>query len=224
MARLLTSSRRPLRASEARLVRSKVRRLTAERRRVVPGFMLVTAGTMAVLWLATILASDTPWPFITLFWIVVGGGFALWIQRDAGGHARQLDAICRGLESALRRSAADVYEIRATAFAEVEEFEDEGACYAFALDGERLVFITGQEFYRSATFPTLDFSLVYVLDEQGRTVDMFLEKRGSRAQPARTIPAAIKQSLDELPEHLEVRRGTIDDLERVLAGSGGAPR
>jgi hypothetical protein len=63
---------------------------------------------------------------------------------------------------------------------------------------------------RRATFPTLDFSLVHTLDEAERAVDMFVEKRGGRACPARTIPAAVKHSLADVPEHLEVRAGTID--------------
>jgi hypothetical protein len=69
------------------------------------------------------------------------------------GDQRQLDAIVLSLESALRRNAADVYDVRAIAFAELEEIEDEGACYAFELEGERIVFITGQEFYEAPAFP-----------------------------------------------------------------------
>jgi hypothetical protein len=102
-----------------------------------------------------------------------------------------------------------VYDIRARAFAQFEEVEDEGACYAFELEGDRLVFITGQEFYEGARFPSLGFSLVYVLDERERTVDMFVDKRGAKTAPAKTISAASKQALD-IPEHLEVRSGRID--------------
>lgn len=43
---------------------------------------------------------------------------------------------------------------------------------------------------------------------------MFIEKRGAKAQPARTIDAAQKATCD-MPEHLEVRRGTVDDVEAV---------
>ena len=72
-----------------------------------------------------------------------------------------------------------------------------------------------EEFYESAKFPSLDFSLVYVLDDEGRTVDMLVDKRGNKAKPARTIPASFKRSL-EMPEHLEVRAGGIDDVEAAL--------
>jgi hypothetical protein len=77
------------------------------------------------------------------------------------------------------------------------------------------VFVAGQEFYPGARFPSLDFSLAYVLDEDGQTVDLVIDKRGSNAAAARRIPAAAKLRL-ELPEHLEVRHGRLDELERVL--------
>jgi hypothetical protein len=59
---------------------------------------------------------------------------------------------------------------------------------------------------------------VYALDEGGETVDMFIDKRGEKAAPARTISAASKQALD-LPEHLEVRPGRIDTVEAELTRS-----
>jgi hypothetical protein len=160
----------------------------------------------------TILASDAPKWFITVFWLVIGGAIALWVRRDV---RRDIEGMRRGLESALRRNVAEVYDIHARSFAQFDEVEDEGACYAFELEGDRLVFVTGQEFYESATFPCLDFSLVYVLDERGLAVDMFIEKRGTRTAPTRTIPAASKQTF-EIPEHLEVRAGSIDKLEDAL--------
>jgi len=39
-------------------------------------------------------------------------------------------------------------------------------------------------------------------------ISMFVDKRGAKTAPARTIPAASKQALD-VPNHLEVRAGTI---------------
>jgi hypothetical protein len=133
----------------------------------------------------------------------------------ASRHANARRAAPRHVESALRRNEADVYDIRASAHAVFEEVEDEGACYAFELEGGRVVFVAGQEFYESARFPSLDFSLVYPLDEQGRPVEMFIEKRGRKTAPARTIPAAVKKSLN-VPDHLEVCTARIDDLEVLL--------
>jgi len=168
---------------------------------------------VSVLWIWTLLASDAPWHIITVFWITIGSALTLWLRRDMRGDNFQ--RMKRAMESALVRSEADVYDVRARAFAEFEEVEDEGACYAFELDHNRLLFVTGQEFYASAKFPSLDFSLVYVLDEQGQTVEMFIDKRGPKATPARTISASVKSTL-EIPEHLEVRTGTLDEVVSVL--------
>jgi hypothetical protein len=155
------------------------------------------------------LASDAPWMVVTAFWLVTGAVIALWVGRDMHQHASQFSDMATALQSALTANAADVYDVRARAFVEFEEEEDEGACYAFEIDGSRLVFVSGQEFYASARFPSLDFSLVYVLDEAGQAVDMLIDKRGAEAKPAFTIPAAQQR---ERPEHLEVRAGTIDTL------------
>jgi hypothetical protein len=212
---MLEASRRPLTATERRLIRSKIRSLTARGRRASTVALPISGGVVLILWILTALASDAPWLIVSLFWLVVGGVIAVWVHRDMRVHGGHFTRMAHDLESALRRNAAEVYDIHARAFAVFEEIEDEGACYAFELEGHRLVFISGQEFYEGARFPSLDFSLVYVLNERGETVDMFVEKRGAKSAPARTIPAASKAALD-LPEHLEVRPGSIDNLEATL--------
>lgn len=204
---------------ETRVIRARIQSLRARAGRAFTVSLPITGAVVVVLWICTILASDAPWFVVTAFWLIVGGGLALWVRRDMRTHGRQLEGMAEGLESALRRNAADVYDVRARSFAELEEIEDEGACYAFELDDNRVVFIMGQEFYESARFPSLDFSLVYVLDEAGQHVDMLIDKRGPKTAPARTIPSAVKQRLD-VPEHLEVRSGGIDDLEGILGAPG----
>ena len=129
-----------------------------------------------------------------------------------------LRAMLRGFESARRRDAAEVFEVRSSAFAELEEIEDEGACYAFQIGDDRLVFVAGQEFYPQAKFPSHDFSLVHILDERGQPAEMVIEKRGPQAAPVRVIPPATKLRL-EIPEHLEVIEGRLDQIESLL-GAG----
>lgn len=215
---MLGASRRPLTEKERRFLRSKIRSLTGRGRRASVVALPVTGGIVFVLWLWTILASDASRVIVTAFWLIVGAGIAVWVRREMRSHARGFETMSRGLDSALRRNAVDVYDVRARSFAELEEIEDEGACYAFEMDDGRIAFIQGQEFYESARFPSLDFSLVYILDEADQTVDMLIDKRGAKAAPARRIPAAVKQRLDA-PDHLEVRRGRIADLEDILGGS-----
>lgn len=119
------------------------------------------------------------------------------------------------LDSAIRADAAEVFVVRARRFVEFEEIEDEGACFAFELDEKVLFFVSGQEFYPEARFPSLDFSLVYPRDEKGVTVDFWIEKRADRAEPDRVIPARVKNEL-EIPESFTVLRADLDRLEEVL--------
>ena len=191
------------------MLRAKIRSLHGRGSRSRTRWLPIAAVVIVVLWLLTLLASDASWMVVTAFWLVTGGGIALWVGRDMHEHASQFSDMAAGLQSALTANAAEVYDVRARAFVEYEEEEDEGACYAFEIDGPRLVFISGQEFYAGARFPSLDFSLVYVLDGAGRTVDMLIDRRGARAKPAVTIPAGEQR---ERPEQLEVRAGTIDTL------------
>jgi hypothetical protein len=203
------------------MLRAKGGSLGARGRRASSAGLAAAGAVVFALWLATLLASDAPWLVITAFWLAAGGAIAFWAHRDVARHGREVQAMVQGLESALRRDTADAYDVRASAFAEFEEIEDEGACYAFEMEGGRLAFISGQEFYEASRFPSLDFALVYILDERDRAVDMVIDKRGTRAMPARRIPSAVKEELD-MPEHLELREGTLDDLERLLAQPGRA--
>jgi len=205
--------------AEQRGLRGKIRSLTARGRRTSRLALPLTAGVILVLWIWTLLASSAPWLIVTAFWLVVGSGIALWVRRDMTRHGRQFEEMASGFESALRRNAADMYDVRARSFAEFEEAEDEGACFAFELDGNRLVFVSGQEFYGGGKFPSLDFSLAYILNERDQPVDMLIDKRGPRVAAARTISAATKATLD-VPGHLEVRAGTLDDLEAMLQPRG----
>ncbi len=212
MNTVLQPLRRALTEAERRTLAAKIRTHTDAARRTSRRYVPVVGGTVFALWLWTILASDSPRIIVTLFWLIVGGGIAFWVRRDI---RRNMGQVEQRLESALRRNTAEVYDVRASSFAELEEIDDEGACYAFEIEADRLLFIAGQEFYAGARFPSLDFSLVYVLDEDGRTAYMFIEKRGAKAAPARRISAAVKRRL-ELPEHLEMRTGTIEKLESLL--------
>ena len=211
----IVPSRRPLTEAERRLLRSKIQDSTRRQRDASKRIPVATFGTVLALWLATLLASDAPWPVVTVFWLIVGTGLALWLRRDQRKEDRDARQWTQRLESALRRNEAEVFDIRATAFVELEEFEDEGACYAFELDDRRVMFVSGQEFYEAARFPSLDFALVYALDEKGRSADMLIEKRGAKATPVRTMPFAVKHGL-QIPEHLDVIEGPLDQLEARL--------
>ncbi len=211
----LQPTHRPLTDAERRTIRTRVHRLAKRGRQAPRASLSISAAVVIVLWLVTLLASDAPRLVITLFWGVAGVVITGWVWRDMRRDAASLAGFAARLESALERNAADVYNIVSTTFVAFEEFEDEGASYAFELADGRIVFISGQEFYEGAKFPSLDFSIVHVLGGDDAVVDMFIEKRGAKVAPARTIPAARKHGLN-IPDHLAVRRGRLDDLERWL--------
>lgn len=212
----LEPRRRQLTAVEIRLLRTQVSSLRRRGPRASSAGLWIGIFTIVGLWALTMAASDASPLVITGFWIVAGGAIILWVRRDLGRDRQTFDAIAAGLESALRRNITEVYDIRSSGFVEFEEIEDEGACYAFQLEGaDTVVFLSGQEFYEEAHFPSLDFSLVFPLDEAGRRVDMLIEKRGAKANPVRRIPRSVKESL-AIPEDLRIIRVTLDDLESRL--------
>lgn len=216
----LEPERRPLTAAEQRLLRARISDLEL-RVEWKPKALLPGVAVIVVLWILTLALADAPWHVVSVFWILVGAAILIWVRRDQKKVLATLGYVLEACESAYRTNQAEVYEIRSTGFAEFEEVEDEGACYAFELSGPRMAFVNGQQFYPQAKFPSHDFSLVHILDEQGHPVDEVIEKRGSRTEAARTIPAATKLELD-IPEHLEVLDGQLGQLEEVLGG--GLPR
>jgi hypothetical protein len=176
-----------------------------------------TALVIGALWLLTLAVTDDPWLLVTVVWLITGIVVYLWVRRDLRREVAHLPTLRASLGSALERNEARVLDVQARAYAEFEEVEDEGACFAFQLDDDRLLFLSGQEFYPTTRFPSLDFSIVYPLDEHGGAVEMWIEKRGDAARPKRVVPASVKWELAEaIPDSMAVVEGTVDRLEEVL--------
>ena len=212
----LQPTRRPLTAAEARLLRARISSLRTRGQRAASAGLWIGIVAIAILWALTLLVSDAPPLVVTGFWLVAGIAIILWVRRDLGADRRAMDSMAAGLQSALSRNLALVYDIRSSGFVEFEEMEDEGACYAFQLkDTDRLVFLSGQEFYEEARFPSLDFALVFPLDEADRPVDMLIDKRGAKTSPERRIPAAVKGKF-RIPEDLQLVPGGLSRIEEVL--------
>ena len=189
---------RHLTESERRLLRAKCWSLHS-RSRGHWAFAGIGVAVFGVLWVVTLFVSESPWHIVTGFWSVVGVGIMFWVRRDLNKDDRAFDAMRERMSSALRANKAKVIDVTATAFVALEEVEDEGACYAFEVADDTLLLLSGQQYYEAARFPSLDFSLVDVLDERNRIVDAWIRKRGSKAAPQRVIPAATKWQL-ELPD------------------------
>jgi hypothetical protein len=158
----------------------------------------VSAGICGVLAFLTVLASDAPVGLIVLFWLVMTVLFTAWIGWP---WRRLMRSQVPVLDGALRANHAVETRIRAARVVEFEEVEDEGACYAFEIEPGTCVFIVGQEFYEDDDFPNTDFSMVDLLGESGIPATTLLTKAGSKLQPERVVPAAVKNAV-ELPKNL----------------------
>jgi len=119
-------------------------------------------------------------------------------------------------DAAIAHNEIHVTHIQSHSMVEFEEEEDEGACYAFQLDGRRIVIVCGQDYYPSAKFPNSDFSLIEIRAVDGTPLEGWIEKRGKKLTPVRKISAKTKRNL-ALPSHLEVMAGHLDRLEELLA-------
>jgi hypothetical protein len=106
------------------------------------------------------------------------------------------------LDAGLSANHARVTRIASDRVVEFEEFEDEGACYAFDAGNGRAIVLTGQEFYEDESFPNSDFSIVQVMAGQA-VVDMLITRAGRKITPERVEPAAKKAQLD-LPDDPQV--------------------
>jgi hypothetical protein len=213
--------KRSLTPAEQRLMQAAIASQRNRFRSLASRVLQASVLIIGILWLLTLLASHfssqkLPWWIITLFWIIVGGAIALWSYIP---ERRRLAAGLAKFEKASGQCQAIAVHIRSDRVVEFEEVEDEGACYAFQLPDNRIRFVDGQDFYASARFPNSDFSLVHILSEEGELLECQITKHGRKLKPARTIPAKMKSSLN-IPGHLEVIQGNVDDLERLLSCKG----
>jgi hypothetical protein len=149
---------------------------------------------------------------VIAIWFLICTSLALWSYLSA---RRDLARRVNRFEEALRRNEAIEVRVQSTKMVEFEEEEDEGACYAFQLDGGRVLFVAGQSYYSSARFPNTDFSLVGLYDKDGGCLDELIEKRGRKLLPLRVIPAELKKKMF-IPEHLHTVEGNLADVERLL--------
>lgn len=180
----------------------------------------VGAAVVGILWVATLLASDAPWPVITGFWLIVGTLLVWWVGRGFSAEGADIGGVAAALRDAGERGEAEEVRIRATALVELEEVEDEGACWGFQVGERRMVFLCGQEFYATRSFPSLDVTLVHPLSSKGHPVDVWIEPDGPRATPDRTIPANRKWELN-VPGHLDVVEAAARTLEEDLGPARG---
>ena len=171
---------RPLNKTEKRLLTKRLSAVQRRRASVLRRIALAVGIVIGALWAATLVLSDAPWTVVSGFWLVTGAAIGLWVFRN---ESASLATARANLESALRYDRASIVEVRASELVEIEEREDEGACWVFQLQEEILV-LSGQEYYETARFPNDDFSLVEIRREDGRMLERLIESRGRKLRPS----------------------------------------
>lgn len=104
-----------------------------------------------------------------------------------------------------------VADVRAIELVEIEEREDEGACWVFQLQEEILV-LSGQDYYETTKFPNDDFSLVEVRREDGRMLERLIEPRGKKLAPVKRLPASVRSLLPVMTTDMTTIKGSISGL------------
>ena len=176
-------------------------------------------SVFGILWGFTALAEKGSHLLATaIFWLVLTMPMLLWAYISASSDVK---AAVSQIQNALVRNEVRVIQIKSHEMLDFEEGEDEGACYAFQLDNDNneVVFISGQDYYRSSRFPNSDFCLNQILDNDGKVVEELISKRGRKLEPLRTISTGVRLKL-RVPDHLEVIRGRLENLEAILANDG----
>jgi len=199
---------RPLNKTEKRLLTKRLSAVQRRRASVLRRIALAVGIVIGALWAATLVLSDAPWTVVSGFWLVTGAAIGLWVFRN---ESASLATARANLESALRYDRASIVEVRASELVEIEEREDEGACWVFQLQEEILV-LSGQEYYETARFPNDDFSLVEIRREDGRMLERLIESRGRKLRPVRRLPAETRSLLPLMTTDMTIIKGSIGSL------------
>jgi len=177
-----------------------------------PWPMLIGAGIMAVL---TVLANPQARFYAIVFWLGLALLFWGWCALDETRKGRKRIA---DIDAAIRRNVAEVIQCQSDEVVAFEEIEDEGAEYCFQAEQATLLFVSGQDFYETSRFPNSDFEIITACGDMGVPRLWHLACHGKKLKPGRIIPAEQKKQLT-MPEHLEVRTGRLEHLEKILSHS-----
>jgi hypothetical protein len=191
------------------------RRIAFQKRklnRLIAQNILISLIVSAGLAMLVLLTSNAPRLAVLLFFATSSCLFGVWSGFSLRQTSRKLISIW---ESALVENRVSVVRIAAHEMVEFEEVEDEGACYAFQLPDNEVVFVSGQDFYPTTTFPNTDFELAEIRASNGKLVELKLIKHGVKLKPTRIIQAKDQVQLAK-PNHLQVLKGRLSEIETLL--------
>jgi hypothetical protein len=172
------------------------------------------AGVICLL--GNLLSKDQPpfWFYMIIFW-GAGTFLAFSLAKNAYRENMENSRMLSFLTDALQNGKARVEKIQSQRMLEVEELEDEGACYFFEVEARKLFQLYGQEYYSSATFPSTEFCLIDIIDSNGNPVASFLENNGEKLSPYRMI-CAKDTVKDLIPYDQKFIDCGIDEFEEYV--------
>jgi hypothetical protein len=211
---------RKLNNKEIRLLKLRVRGYEKQIHPLYRVFLicgLLGYGTTGLIVLAgnLLAVNKTPLWFTLLIFAGVGTFLFVSVCRSMLRQDKHNRAMIHAIDDVLQNGTVVEEIVKSDRMIEVQELEDEGACYLFEVEDKKLLLLFGQEYYPGTKFPSTDFSLIRILDSKNNPVEFFIEKRGEKLKPYRTIPEKdrLKQiipyeqkfincGIDELDEHL----------------------
>lgn len=211
---------RPLKATERRMLNHTLSVLYERQHRLRHSLLFSCLIAFGILWGMSLAAryfdrGGPNWYQSALVCIGISALVGVVAFPQTRREERNLSKQVRDYESTLERNLAHVVHIQSGQIVELEEQEDEGACYAFQVNDNRIVFVVGQDYCASPKFPNSDFSLIQIFADDNTLLKEWIEKSGKKLNPSRVIPAEVKAKLPS-PEHLQTIDGTLDELETLL--------
>lgn len=149
------------------------------------------SGVSALLSAPALLANTPPWLNIMVFF---AGALGIWLAMEIMQLKERQRSHCasKKLEQGLRCSRVQVQCITSTRLIEIEEIEDEGACWYFEVSQDHLLELVGQDFYETDDFPSTCFEIIEVLNEDNDCIDWRLNPLGKKLKPTLLITAKDK--------------------------------
>lgn len=211
---------RGLTEKEIRYLKTRTKELE-NKERSVSSIVLIQSvvgfGIAALICLLGYVSSkDKPpiWFFLLIF-LLPGTTWTLWFTKDSLREQKWIKTSLLGLIDALTADRVKEERVKSDRMIEIEEREDEGACYLFEVEPKKLLLLYGQEYYPTPQFPSSDFSLIDILNSQGNPVASIIEKKGDKLKAYRTISAKDKIK-DLIPYESKFLDCGIHDVETYL--------
>jgi len=110
--------------------------------------------------------------------------------------------------------------VKSNDFIEIPEHEDEGDYYLFQLADNKILYIGGQEFYQSKSFPNNNFEIVMAKDPQNKIILLERNDLGEKINPK--IKLNRNQSIkltDEQIEEINKQDFVIREFTTIITGS-----